>query len=76
MKLTTQEKAVHSALCQEDAEMQQGQWKMVYLDNAGINTDDPAVRGVLASLTKKGLYRVEDGYAWGWVKELFVVGEA
>jgi hypothetical protein len=44
-------------------------WCMVYLDNArpdGMN--DKTFRAYLASLSKQGLYRVVDGYAWGKVE--------
>ena len=44
-------------------------WGSVYLDNA-IPVGMPAKtwRAVLSSLAKKGLYRVDDGWAFGYVK--------
>jgi hypothetical protein len=45
-------------------------WGMVYLDNAraGLGMTDKSFRSHLAQLSKEGLYRVVDGYAWGEVK--------
>lgn len=46
-----------------------GEWGSVYLDNAhpaGMN--DKQFRACLAVLSKAGLYRVVDGYAFGDVK--------
>ena len=42
---------------------------MVYLDNARHGMNDKVFRANLAVLSKLGLYRVVDGYAWGEVKE-------
>jgi hypothetical protein len=42
---------------------------MVYLDNARKGMNDKVFRANLAVLSKLGLYRVVDGYAWGMVKE-------
>lgn len=65
--LTEKETTVLTALRGEQYEDEVDGFGMVYLDNA-INTTDKTVRGVLGSLTKKGLYQEEDGFAWGWVK--------
>ena len=44
-------------------------WKMVYLDNARPkDMNDKQFRGCLAALSKMGVYKVVDGYAWGKVK--------
>lgn len=46
-----------------------GIWALVYLDNArpdGVSIG--AFRGALSYLSKFGLYKVVDGYAWGVVK--------
>ena len=43
-------------------------WGDVYLDNAINGMNDKEFRACLASLSKQGLYKVVDGYAWGRVK--------
>lgn len=44
-------------------------WGSVYLDNARIaGINEKQFRAILASLSKQGLYKVVDGYAWGDVK--------
>lgn len=42
-------------------------WKLLYLDNE-INLSDKSVVGALGSLTKKGYYEEEDGFAFGWIR--------
>lgn len=43
-------------------------WASVYLDNAKpVSWDGKLWSAILASLAKKGLYRVDDGYAFGLV---------
>lgn len=45
------------------------EWGMVYLDNARpAGMSDKSFRSYLAALSKKGLYEVEDGFAWGRVR--------
>lgn len=45
-------------------------WYGVYLDNARIKgISDKEFRACLASLSKQGLYKVVDGYAFGEVKK-------
>ena len=45
------------------------EWGMVYLDNARPKgMSEKSFRSHLAALSKQGLYRVEDGFAWGLVK--------
>lgn len=44
-------------------------WKHVYLDNARPkDMNDKQFRACLAALSKMGVYKVVDGYAWGAVK--------
>lgn len=43
-------------------------WGMIYLDNARHGMPTNKFRAQLAVLSKAGLYRVVDGYAWGEVK--------
>jgi hypothetical protein len=43
-------------------------WGMVYLDNAIGGMSVTSFRSCLAQLSKQGLYRVVDGYAFGEVK--------
>lgn len=43
-------------------------WVNVYLDNARKGMEKNKFRAALATLSKAGLYRVIDGYAWGDVK--------
>lgn len=43
-------------------------WESVYLDNARKGMEQNKFRAQLAVLSKAGLYRVVDGYAWGDVK--------
>jgi hypothetical protein len=53
------------------AEYDEDGWGMVYLDNAHAKLPgmSPTVfRAHLASLSKNGLYKPVDGYAWGMVK--------
>ena len=42
---------------------------MVYLDNARKGMNDKVFRANLAVLSKLGLYKTYDNYAWGMVKE-------
>ena len=68
MNLTPKEKEIYDALRNghdENYGDREG-WIMVYLDNEIPMNKSTA--GILASLTKKGLYEIEDGYAFGWVK--------
>ena len=53
-----------------DRSTDQNGWCDVYLDNALATSKltDKEFRGCLASLSKRGLYQVIDGYAWGKVK--------
>lgn len=52
-------------ICSEDAS---GKWASVYLDNAKpANWAGKKWSGVLSSLSKKGVYREDDGYAFGLV---------
>lgn len=52
----------------EDPGQPAGSWCLVYLDNAKPADWAPATwAGVLGSLAKKGLYKEDDGYAWGLV---------
>lgn len=43
-------------------------WGMIYLDNARKGMPTNTFRAQLAVLSKAGLYRVVDGWAWGEVK--------
>lgn len=44
-------------------------WGMVYLDNARpAGMSERSFRSCLSELSKRGLYKVVDGYAWGEVK--------
>ena len=46
-------------------------WCLVYLDNAKAKVPELShnqFRGQLSALAKQGLYKVQDGYAWGVVK--------
>jgi hypothetical protein len=45
-----------------------GEWGMTYIDNAREGMEQNKFRAQLAVLSKAGLYRVVDGYAWGEVK--------
>lgn len=44
------------------------EWGMIYLDNARHGMPTNKFRAQLAVLSKAGLYKVVDGYAWGEVK--------
>jgi hypothetical protein len=47
------------------------EWGMVYLDNARARLagmSDKSFRSYLARLSRDGLYKPVDGYAWGEVK--------
>lgn len=72
MKLTEMEQQALKALREneENIEVHQGQnWGSVYLDNAKPrNWSGKTWSGVLSSLSQKGLYREDDGYAFGLVK--------
>jgi hypothetical protein len=47
----------------------EGDFGMVYLDNARpAGMSDKTFRSCLAQLSKQGLYKVVDGYAFGKVK--------
>jgi len=51
------------------AEDKSAEWSLVYLDNAvptGMSVT--SFRSCLAVLSKRGLYKVEDSWAWGNVK--------
>jgi hypothetical protein len=52
-----------------EEEFQGKEWKSVYLDNASAYCGiyGKAWSGVLSSLSQKGLYREDDGYAFGLV---------
>jgi hypothetical protein len=51
------------------AEYAEGDWGTVYLDNARPSgMSDKSFRSYLAALSKEGLYKVVDGYAWGSVR--------
>jgi hypothetical protein len=46
-------------------------WGLIYLDNAWAALEGMSAnqfRSHLAQLSKQGLYKVVDGYAWGCVK--------
>lgn len=45
-------------------------WGSVYLDSAkaDLDIDTKSFRACLATLSKQGLYKVADGWAWGEVK--------
>lgn len=46
-----------------------GSWGMIYLDNARpADMSDKSFRSHLGALSKAGLYKVVDGWAWGQVK--------
>jgi len=67
----------HSAIVLESlrlhVENRDGDWGDVYLDNARPSgMSETAFRAVLAALSRKGLYKPIDGYAWGRVQ----LGEA
>lgn len=68
--LTQNEKAVFEAMLKgHEGDYTKTGWGDVYLDNfcpAGMSTK--AYTGVLSSLSKKGLYCVNDNWAWGFVK--------
>src|ERR1700730_14217364 len=62
-----------SAVLQELRKAAEGQqdedWSDVYLDNARPSgMSERAFRSCLAALSRQGVYRVIDGYAWGKVK--------
>ena len=60
-----------TVLCnlRKSAEDRSAQWSDVYLDNAiPVGMSDKSFRSCLASLSKSGVYKVIDGYAWGSVK--------
>jgi hypothetical protein len=45
-----------------------GEWRDVYLDNARPGGVSPhAFAGFLSALERDGVYRPEDGFAWGRV---------
>lgn len=50
-------------------------WATVYLDNASssLTLSAKSFRSALAILSREGLYRVVDGYAWGKVKMEHVI---
>lgn len=51
------------------AEYREGEWLVVYLDNARPRDMSPAsFRSHLTSLAKQGLYAPVDGFAWGKVR--------
>lgn len=53
----------------EDRPVAPGTWGMIYLDNARpADMSDKSFRSHLAVLSKAGLYKVVDGWAWGQVK--------
>lgn len=65
----TNAEQVLSALRNNSEGCTENGWKDIYLDNAiptGMN--DKVFRAALATLSKQGLYKVVDGYAWGRVK--------
>lgn len=68
IKLTDNE-AIALASLRANAEVDDhGGWQSIYIDNAKPQDWAPATwAGVLGSLAKKGLYKWEDGYAWGLV---------
>lgn len=67
--LTPREQALLDALRKEAEGCDDGGWKDVYLDNITLRTTSPRVfAGLTGSLAKKGLYREEDGDAWGMVR--------
>lgn len=44
-------------------------WRDVYLDNARpVEMNDKVFRAALATLSKRGVYRPHDGFAFGAVK--------
>lgn len=45
-------------------------WQDVYLDNAtfGLGIERRSLPGMFAALSKAGLYREVDNYAWGMVR--------
>ena len=53
-----------------DSEGTQEGWRMVYLDNALPQDREfrRSLGGMLSSLTKRGVYKEVDGFAWGQVK--------
>jgi hypothetical protein len=52
-----------------NVEYDDGEYGMVYLDNARPSgMTDKSFRACLSNLSFAGLYKVEDGYAWGKVK--------
>lgn len=52
----------------DNAESEFRGWGCVYLDNARKGMPVATFRAALAQLSKQGLYRVVDGYAFGDVK--------
>ena len=71
-QLTENEKIVYESMIEEyddDYEADDGSvWGLVYIDNclpAGMSAK--SYTGTLAGLSKKGLYRPIDNYAWGEV---------
>ena len=52
-----------------NAEYSENGWLVVYLDNARpAGMSDKVFRAALAQLSKRELYKVIDGFAWGKVK--------
>jgi hypothetical protein len=66
VSLTDNERNVIADL-RSGVESEDDGWGTVYLDNV-IDTTDKSVRSTLGSLKKKGMYQVEDGYAFGRIK--------
>jgi hypothetical protein len=74
-KLTGLEANILEALRSNGEYESSAGWLAVYLDNAyatasrTLRISPHSWAGVLSSLERKGLYKTEDGYAWGYVKD-------
>lgn len=66
--MTTKEKVLQSLRANTEG-CESGGFKMVYLDNARLSdVSEYEFRSALAQLSKDGLYKVIDGYAFGEIK--------
>lgn len=69
MTLSDDSTLVLNALRKESESDSREGWRMVYLDNARPSSMTPTqFRAQLSVLSKAGLYKVVDGYAFGEVK--------
>lgn len=59
---------IYQKLCANAEGKFAGEWCDVYLDNARPNSvSEKSFRSFLAVLSKRGVYKPIDGYAWGAV---------